>query len=93
MKQRIDLVCITFYTHQTENFINQYNNLNFEVKQMPFKITVDKEACIGCAACTANGRFDMNDENKAVPKETSVDDAAGYKEDADICPVNAIKVE
>ena len=59
---------------------------------MAFKITVDNDACIGCAACTANGRFDMNDENKAVAKNETSDDA-GYKEDADICPVNAIKVE
>jgi len=58
------------------------------------KITVDKDACIGCGACTAQcpEMFKMVDD-KAVPIKSEVEDAGCAKEGVDICPVDAIKVE
>ncbi len=61
---------------------------------MTFKIEVDKDKCIGCGACTAQcaDMFEMNDDGKAQPKKSEVDDAGCAKEAEDICPVDAIKV-
>jgi len=57
-----------------------------------FKIEVEKEACIGCAACTAQcDNFEM-DGDKAKAKQTEVDDISCNKEAADACPVSCIKV-
>jgi ferredoxin len=60
---------------------------------MSFKIEVDKEACIGCGACTSCDNFEMNDEGKAVAKESEVSEAGCNQEAADNCPVNCIKIE
>lgn len=63
---------------------------------MGYKITVDKDECIGCGACEAQcpEGFEMDQEtSKAKAKKENVDDAGCIKEAADICPVNAIKVE
>ena len=60
---------------------------------MGFKITVDKEKCIGCGACAAQcDNFDIED-GKAKVKESQVDDIGCNKEAADICPVDAIKIK
>lgn len=59
---------------------------------MAFKIEVDKEACIGCGACTAQcDNFELAD-GKAHAKKTTVDDIGCNKEAANVCPVDAIKV-
>ncbi len=57
-----------------------------------FKISVDKEACIGCAACVSEcSNFRMAD-TKAVPIK-SVAGSIGCNEKAkEICPVEAIKI-
>ena len=57
------------------------------------KVTVDKETCIGCGACVAACEevFELKD-GKAVPKTPETDKDCA-KEAADICPVEAIKVE
>ncbi len=63
---------------------------------MTYKITVDKAECIGCGACEAQcpDGFEMDqDEAKAKPKKVKVDDIGCVKEAADVCPVNAIKIE
>jgi ferredoxin len=60
---------------------------------MSFKIEVDKEACIGCGACTSCDNFEMNDEGKAVAKESEVSETGCNQEAADNCPVNCIKIE
>ena len=60
---------------------------------MAFKITVDKEKCIGCGACvSACDNFELV-EGKARPKEAEVEEAGCNKEAADLCPVQCIKVE
>ena len=60
-----------------------------------YKVTVDKEACIGCAACTTVcENFVMKgDKAEPVKKEISVKELAKNKEAENSCPVNAIKVE
>lgn len=57
-----------------------------------YKIKINKEACIGCGACTAQcDNFEM-DGDKAKAKQTEVDDLGCNKDAADVCPVNAIRV-
>ena len=73
-----------------------------------FKITYDREACIGAAACAAVAPdiFEMNEDGKAdmlkarKNKETGLweliveaKDEKLARESADVCPVNVIKVE
>ena len=63
---------------------------------MAYKITIDKNECIGCGACEAQcpEGFEMDqNESKAKPKKIKVDELGCIKEAADICPVNAIKIE
>ena len=57
------------------------------------KISVDKDACIGCGACVSacEEGFRMED-NKSVPVKAEVDNISCQKEAADICPVNCIIV-
>lgn len=62
------------------------------------KITVDKELCIGCAACTAVSSeiFELDDDGKAQAKKAETEteeELKQAKEGADTCPVNAIKIE
>lgn len=57
------------------------------------KIIIDKEKCIGCAACTSVcDNFEMKD-GKAHAKKTEVDEAGCNKEAVDICPVQAISIK
>jgi len=63
-----------------------------EVFNMAFKIEVNEETCIGCGACTSCDNFEMNDDNKAIAKQASVDEIGGNQEAADSCPVDAIKI-
>jgi len=56
------------------------------------KIEVDKEKCIGCAACVAQcDNFEM-DGDKAKPKQAEVGDIGCNKDAADACPTDAIKI-
>ena len=63
------------------------------------KIKVDKEECIGCGSCSAvcPDVFDLNDENKAIMKDTNSDQGESnnecVKEAIDVCPVDVIKIE
>jgi ferredoxin len=63
---------------------------------MAYKISVDKDKCIGCGACTAvcDESFEMKG-GKAVAKHSSVDekDLTCEREAADVCPVGAISVK
>lgn len=57
------------------------------------KVSIDKEACIGCGACEAlcPKVFVMKD-NKAVAKKKETNDKC-TKDAADSCPTNAIKLK
>lgn len=58
-----------------------------------YKVSVDKEKCIGCGSCVAvcEGNFEMKDGKAVAIKPIS--DLPCNKEAADICPVSAITVK
>ncbi len=57
-----------------------------------FKVSVDKEKCIGCGSCVAlcEDNFELKD-GKAQAKK-AVSDLPCNQDAADTCPVQAIKV-
>ncbi len=68
------------------------------------KITQEQEKCIGCGACAAicPQTWEMNSNNKAVPKGAKkagknlileLDALSCNKEAAESCPVNCIHIE
>jgi len=63
------------------------------------KIKINQEECIGCGSCSAicPDIFDLDDDNKAIIKDTGIDqgetDDQCAKEAVDICAVDAIKIE
>ncbi len=63
------------------------------------KIKINQKDCIGCGSCSAvcPNVFDLNDDNKAIIKDTNSDqgesDDECVQEAVDICPVDVIKVE
>ncbi|MCK5107484.1 MAG: ferredoxin [Nanoarchaeota archaeon] len=68
---------------------------------MVYKITHDKEGCIGCGACAAidEKNWEMDDEGKSKlvgtdkeEKEFPESELASHKETAEACPVNVIHV-
>ena len=64
---------------------------------MKFKITVNKDRCIGCGACAAQcDNFELKetgDGYKAHPKKSVVDKIGCNKDASDACPVEAILVK
>ena len=57
------------------------------------KIRVNKEACIGCGACTsiAEGIFNINDDGLSeVVGEVTEDKVDAVKEAIESCPTSAI---
>ena len=58
------------------------------------KVIIDKEACIGCGACTTVSDNFVLEGNKAIVKKSTVSGAELKKarEAVSICPVSAIKV-
>ena len=61
---------------------------------MVFKITQDREKCIGCGACAAlcPENWEMKDDGKAYPKKTTLKEVGCNKKAADNCPVKIIQV-
>ena len=61
------------------------------------KIKVNKDACVGCGACTsaASDLLEINDEGYSTPKveEVPADKEQQAKDAAEICPTGAITVE
>lgn len=57
-----------------------------------FKIEIDKEACIGCGACTSCDNFELGDDGKAKVKQPEIEEEGCSKEAAENCPVNCIKI-
>ena len=62
---------------------------------MAFKISINKDECIGCGACVATcDNFEMDEEeNKAKVKDAGVDEIGCNQEAADVCPVQCIKIK
>jgi len=64
---------------------------------MAYKITLDKDKCIGCGACAAqcpeNFEIKNDGDNKAVVKKAKVEDLGCNKDAEEVCPVDAIKIE
>jgi ferredoxin len=62
---------------------------------MSYKISIDKDACIGCGACTGVSPdfYKMTDDGKAEPVKGQVDDLGNAKDGQDSCPVSCIKIE
>lgn len=58
-----------------------------------YKIIMDEETCIGCGACTVCDNFVINDDNKAVVKESIIEEIGQNAEAKDVCPVDAIKID
>ena len=58
-----------------------------------YKITIDKEKCIGCGACAAACENFRMDEDKAEPKQPEVKDLGCNQQAADVCPVQAIIIK
>ena len=69
---------------------------------MVYKITHNKEGCIGCGACVAmdetnwemndDGKAELRDSGKLEEKEFLEKDLGKHKETAEACPVNVIHV-
>lgn len=61
---------------------------------MVFKISVNKEECIGCGSCVSvcSESFEMKD-GKAIAKKPQVEALDCEEQAKSICPVNAIKIE
>ncbi len=61
-----------------------------------YKVKIDQESCIGCGACCANFEFfEFNDDGVSTVKGKTEDIVEGedIEEAANVCPVDAIKVE
>ena len=60
-----------------------------------YKITVDRNLCIGAASCVALAMktFELDSENKAIIIDEAGDDAETIKLAAESCPTKAIVLE
>ncbi len=60
---------------------------------MAYKVTVDKEKCVGCGACSAtcSGSFEMRD-GIAFAVKSEVEELTCEKDAESTCPVDAISV-
>jgi ferredoxin len=59
-----------------------------------FKISIDKEKCIGCGSCAAvSNNWEIGDDGKAKPLKASVAEIGTNKKAQEICPVEAIIIK
>ena len=59
-----------------------------------FKLIQDKEKCVGCGACVSVcDNWKIDDDGKAEPIKSEVEEIGCNKEAVEICPVQCIKVE
>lgn len=60
-----------------------------------FKITIDRNLCIGAASCVALAMktFELDGENKAIVIDDGGDEAETIKLAAESCPTKAIILE
>jgi len=61
---------------------------------MSFKISINEEKCIGCGSCVSlcPEGFEMN-EDKAMSKNSQVEELRCEPEAEAMCPASAIKIE
>lgn len=60
---------------------------------MPYKIIVDRDACIGCGACAATcENFKLVDGKSHAIKEIVAEPGCN-KDASETCPVSAIRIE
>jgi ferredoxin len=57
-----------------------------------YRITLDRETCIGCGSCTVACDNFVTDGDKAKVVRSEVDELGANKEACEACPVNAIKI-
>lgn len=61
---------------------------------MPFKIILDRDACIGCGSCAAICPENwVMEGDKSKPKKIQVKEIGCNKEAADACPVQCITIK
>lgn len=62
---------------------------------MAVKITIDRDKCVGAAACVATAPevFQLDDEDKAIVADANGAPMEDVREAADRCPMGAITVE
>jgi len=60
-----------------------------------YKITQDREKCIGCGSCVAicGENWEMKEDNKSTPKKTELEEISCNQKAAEGCPVAIIKVD
>jgi ferredoxin len=60
-----------------------------------FKITQDRNACIGCGACAAvcPDNWKMASDGKSKPVKTQIDNIGCNQQAADSCPVQCIHIK
>ncbi len=57
-----------------------------------YQITIDKNICIGCGACTVACDNFVMDGDKAKPVKSEVSEIGCNQDAADGCPVACIKI-
>ncbi|MGC9310295.1 MAG: ferredoxin [Candidatus Aenigmatarchaeota archaeon] len=59
-----------------------------------FRLSVDKEKCIGCGSCVAVcNNWEIGEDGKAAPINKEVAEVGENKEAEEICPVGAIEIK
>lgn len=63
---------------------------------MRYKVVIDRENCIGCAACVAvcPENFEIKDDGKAMPIKPTITEKEypNNKKAEEVCPVKVIKI-
>ncbi len=59
---------------------------------MTYEINYNREDCLGCGACTVSDNWEMDNEGKAKPKKTSLEEIGSNQDAADVCPAEIIKI-
>ena len=79
----------------TSNSLQKRYILSFTVNIMSYKISVETEKCIGCGACVAlcPDNWEMDENRKAHPKKSEVEDIGCNQKAADGCPIKIIHIK